>query len=79
MLDLIIPVYKNKAGLYRSLFSIGTETNKEVFVTIVDDCSGDTYEDVIEIFQKFFPIRVIYLEENQGPGIARQAGLNAAT
>lgn len=79
MLDLIIPVYKNKAGLYRSLFSIGTETNKEVFVTIVDDCSGDTYEDVIEIFQKFFPIRVIYLEENQGPGIARQTGLNAAT
>lgn len=79
MLDLIIPVYKNKAGLYRSLFSIGTETYKKVFVTIVDDCSGDNYDDIVEFFQKFFPIRVIYLQKNVGPGMARQAGLNAAT
>lgn len=79
MLDLIIPVYKNKAGLYRSLFSIGTETYKKVFVTIVDDCSGDNYDDVVEFFQKFFPIRIIYLPQNVGPGMARQAGLEIAT
>lgn len=79
MLDLIIPVYKNIPGLYRSLFSLGTETGKKVFVTIVDDCSGDNYDEVIEFFQKFFPIRVIYLPENAGPGIARQVGLNNAT
>lgn len=71
MLDLVIPVYKNKAGLYRSLFSIGTETYKKVFVTIVDDCSGDNYDDIVEFFQKFFPIRVIYLQKNVGPGMAR--------
>lgn len=79
MLDLIIPVYKNIPGLYRSLFSLGTETGKKVFVTIVDDCSGDNYDEVINFFQKFFPIRVIYLPENSGPGIARQVGLNNAT
>ena len=79
MLDLIIPVYKNIPGLYRSLFSLGTETGKKVYVTIVDDCSGDDYEEVVKTFQKFFPIRVIYLPENQGPGIARQIGLNQAT
>lgn len=79
MLDLIIPVYKNIPGLYRSLFSLGTEIGKEVFVTIVDDCSGDNYDEVINFFQKFFPIRVIYLEENGGPGVARQKGLDRAT
>lgn len=78
MLDLIIPVYKNMAGLYRSLFSIGTDIGKEVYVTIVDDCSGDNYDEVINFFQKFFPIRVIYLDKNGGPGIARQEGLNRA-
>jgi glycosyltransferase involved in cell wall biosynthesis len=50
MLDLIIPVYKNKKGLYRSLMSLGSELNKQVRVTIVDDCSGDNYDDVINIF-----------------------------
>ena len=79
MLDLIIPVYKNIPGLYRSLFSIGTETGKRVFVTIVDDCSGDNYDEIVKFFQKFFPIRVIYLPENSGPGIARQVGLSQAT
>lgn len=79
MLDLIIPVYKNKAGLYRTLMSIGTELNKKIYVTIVDDCSEDNYDDVVAIFQKFFPIRVIYLPENMGPGVARQRGLEKAT
>lgn len=79
MLDLVIPVYKNMAGLYRSLFSIGTEVGDKIFVTIVDDCSGDNYDDVINFFQKFFPIRVIYQKENKGPGMARQVGLERAT
>lgn len=79
MLDLIIPVYKNRMGLYRSLFSIGTEVGDKVYVTVVDDCSGEKYDDVIECFQKFFPIRVVYQEKNMGPGIARQRGLDMAS
>lgn len=79
MLDLIIPVYKNKAGLYRTLFSVGTELKDKVLVTIVDDASGDNYDDVVQLFQKVFPIRVLTLPENQGPGMARQYGLDRAT
>ena len=59
--------------------SLGSELNKQVRVTIVDDCSGDNYDDIISIFQKFFPIRAIYLSKNVGPGMARQEGLNKAT
>lgn len=78
MMDLIIPVYKNKPGLYRTLMSIGTEVSDKIKVTIVDDCSNESYEDIIELFQKIFPIRILSLNKNSGPGIARQFGLNNA-
>lgn len=79
MLDLIIPVYNNKKGLYRTLFSIGTDLDKKIKVTIIDDCSTENYEDVENFFQKFFPIRIIKLAKNQGPGNARQYGLDIAS
>lgn len=78
MIDLIIPVYKNIPGLYRTLMSIGTEVSDKIKVTIVDDGSNESYEEVINLFQKIFPIRILALEKNCGPGIARQFGLNNA-
>lgn len=74
--DLIIPVYNNKRGLYRSLMSIGIESAPIVDVTIIDDCSTEDYDDVINFFSKFIPIRILKLEENSGPGIARQYGID---
>lgn len=76
MLDIIIPVYKNIPGLYATLMSFGTQVNKDVFVTIVDDASGDDYTEIINFFQKFFPIRVLTMPQNGGPGMARQHGIN---
>lgn len=57
--------------------SISMET-KNLYITIVDDGSSEDYNEIIELFQKFFPIRLIKLEKNSGPGIARNAGLKAA-
>lgn len=74
MTDLIIPSYKNKKGLYETLMSIGLTEN--VNVIIVDDCSGEDYSDIIEIFSHFFTIRVFKTSKNGGPGIARQFGLD---
>lgn len=78
MVDIIIPVYKSKDKLYATLFSIGFNY-KDIEVILVDDCSGDTYEDVVEQFKPFFPIKVIYCKENGGPGIARNIGIDNAT
>ena len=75
MLDLIIPVYNNLEGLYRTLLSIGAETKQKVYVTIVDDASDINYDEVIPLFQKLFPIRILKLSENMGPGVARQQGI----
>ena len=74
--DLIIPVYNNKRGLYRSLMSIGVESNSIVDVTVVDDCSTENYDDIVNFFAQFIPIRILKLDVNSGPGMARQYGLD---
>ena len=76
MVDIIIPCYKSKDKLYASLFSIGTK--EPVHVILVDDASGDQYEDIVQMFAPFFPIDVIYMSENKGPGVARNIGIENA-
>lgn len=75
-LDLIIPAYNNKRGLYRSLLSLGTEVSDLIDVTIVDDASDEDYTSIINFFQQFFPIRLLRLNVNSGPGMARQYGID---
>ncbi len=74
MVDLIIPVYNNRKGLMRSLLSVGMD-NKDLFITIIDDASTETYDDIIKMFEHVCYIQYIRLNENQGPGIARNIGL----
>lgn len=76
MIDLIIPAFNNIKGLYQSLLSIGIPPKNNLFVTIVDDHSENRYEEIITIFQKFFPIQVLSLSINHGPGYARQYGIS---
>ena len=75
MIDLIIPVYNNRKGLMSSLMSIGMD-NIDLYVTVIDDCSTDTYDDIIKMFEHVFPIQYIKLNINSGPGIARNIGLS---
>lgn len=74
MIDIIIPTYKNKEGLITTLNSI--KPNENITVTIVDDCSGIRYDDILEQFSALSPT-IIYCEENRGPGCARQKGINS--
>lgn len=69
-LDIIIPTYKNKTELRRTLNSI--TFRPDVNVMVVDDCSGLDYSDILE---EYPDIGFLQLEENQGPGMARQHGI----
>ena len=71
MLDIIIPTYKNKKGLIRTLESI--DFNEEIKVTVVDDGSNLMYYDIIDQFPE---INFYYKRANSGPGITRQVGIN---
>lgn len=70
-LDIIIPTYKNKTGLRRTLRSI--EFSDKINVIVIDDCSNLDYSDIIYEYPE---IKFYQLEQNIGPGMARQYGIN---
>lgn len=69
MIDIIIPTYNNKKGLLKTLQSIPNQ--KELVVTIIDDCSTQNidYGDIEKQYN------FIKLSNNCGPGNVRQYGI----
>lgn len=78
MIDVIIPTYNAKDTLAETLASIAYQSIAEkISVCIVDDCSTDNYDEIIDFYKNFFKIKYIKLKRNAGPGVARQKGLEA--
>ena len=78
MVDVIIPTYKARETLPKALDSLVAQTKKMFITTIVQDGDGEDYSDIIEEYKRRgLQIRLIKLEENKGPGGARQAGMDA--
>lgn len=76
MVGIVIPAYKRKECLRKTLISLTLQTKQSFYVVVVDDCSPEPLKDVAEEFNTRLHIKYIYLEKNGGPGLARQAGLN---
>lgn len=77
MVDVIIPTYKARETLPKALDSLVAQTKKMFIVTIVQDCDGEDYSDIIEEYKRRgLQIRWISLPDNRGPGGARQAGMD---
>lgn len=77
-IDIIIPIYKAHDTLGRALASIACQWGKEdIIVTLVNDaCPERSYDDIIERFKPELCIQELKLEQNQGPGDARQLGMD---
>ncbi len=77
-IDMIIPAFNARETLFRALSSVASQSvAPEIDVTVVDDCStGGGYEEILAAFQPFLSVRVLRLEENVGPGFARQHGID---
>ena len=78
-IDVIIPAYNvSDEILFRCLASIACQDIvNELEVTIVDDASTEqNYNDVIKHFNSILKINLLRYEENGGPGVARQYGLD---
>lgn len=76
--DIIIPAYNAHKTLNRCLASIAAQNVIDsIKVLIVDDCSPDgDYHEYVDFWSAVMHIEAIRLEENGGPGVARQAGLD---
>ena len=75
MLDIIIPTYRNKPGLIKTLQSINHDIMPYTTVTVIDDCSGLYYYN--DILEQFPFIRILYNKKNIGPGMTRQYGIES--
>jgi glycosyltransferase involved in cell wall biosynthesis len=78
-IDIIIPAYNVEDEiLFRCLSSIACQdVAKDLEVTIVDDASTvQNYQEVINNFLSILKINLLRYEENGGPGVARQYGLD---
>lgn len=77
-LNIIIPVYHSKKTLPGVLNSLLAQTINQFYITIVVDGDNEDYIDLVEDFKaRGLTINLITLEKNVGPGLARQAAMDA--
>lgn len=76
--SFIVAAYNAEECIARAVESALAQRDVTVEVVVVDDCSRDR---TVEIARAFPPeqVKVIALDENRGPGGARNAGIDAAT
>ena len=76
MTDIIIPMYNCGNTITKTLDSILSQDSiSNINVYLIDDCSDDNYDDVIEKYSKRISISYFRLDKNSGPGVAREYGL----
>ncbi len=77
MIDVIIPAYNAHDTIEQTLCSIAYQSITELInVYIVDDCSEKDYSEVVSFFGHFLNIKLMRLQQNSGPGVARQYGID---
>ncbi|MCR4944153.1 MAG: glycosyltransferase [Clostridium sp.] len=79
--SVIIPVYNAKKYLKETAEALLSQSLKEMEFIFVDDCSTDNSANILYEIEKADPERVmiIRLNENQGPGMARNIGIQYAS
>lgn len=77
--SVIIPVYNCKRYLPQCLQSILHQTYGNIEIIIVDDGSTDGTSSLCDEYAKQFPVITVIHQNNAGPGMARNAGLDIMT
>lgn len=77
MVNIIIPTYKARDILPKALDSLVAQTKKMFIVTIIQDCDGEDYSDIIQEYdRRGLHIQLLSTSVNGGPGVARQVGID---
>lgn len=74
-ISLIIPVYNSERYLARCIESIINQTYQNIEIILVDDGSLDNSLNICKKYQKADSRISVISQENQGPNVARKAGL----
>ena len=77
--SVIMPSYNSEQFLPATIDSVINQTFTEWELIIIDDCSSDNSNKIIEYYmQRSEKIKLISLESNCGPAIARNRGIGEA-
>lgn len=80
LVSVVIPVYCVEKYIRRCLTSVQQQSLSDIEIITVNDCTPDnTMAIVQELAENDRRIRIIDLEENEGPMIAREKGYMSAT
>lgn len=74
-LEIIIPAYNCKKTLHKTLASLEAQTNSNFYVHLIDDCSTENFNDIIQYHSKL-NIKVTRNQKNLGCGMTRQVGID---
>ena len=76
---VIVPVYNTEPYLRKCLDSLIHQTLQEILIMVVNDGTPDNAQSIIDEYIRGYPQKVVgYVTENQGPGMARNFGIEKA-
>jgi glycosyltransferase involved in cell wall biosynthesis len=79
MISVIMPSYNSEHFISKAIDSVLSQTYDHWEMIIVDDCSHDNSALIIEEYcKKDSRIKLIKLEKNSGPAVARNTGIKEA-
>ena len=79
LISIIVPIYNTKKYFERCINSLINQTYNNIEICIVDDGSSDGSEILCDEYAKKEKRIKVYHQENSGPAIARNKGLEMAT
>ena len=77
-ISVVVPVYNNEKYLSKCVDSLLAQTLKEIEIILVNDGSTDQSGAICDEYAKNPKVRVVH-QENRGPAIARNNGIQLAT
>jgi len=77
-ISIVIPCFNDGAYIQEAIDSVNAQTFQDIEIIIVDDASTDTETLKILAALKQDNLKVIYAEQNSGPSVARNMGINEA-
>jgi glycosyltransferase involved in cell wall biosynthesis len=79
LVSIITPSYKSEKFISQTIESVINQTYKSWEMIIIDDCSPDNSNEIIEsYYKKDKRIKLLKLKKNSGPAIARNRGIQEA-
>lgn len=79
-ISFVMPVYNALAWIGEAIQSVLMQTEKEIELIIVDDCSTDGTKEFLDDWASKFPnVKIVHNEKNLGAGVSRNLGTEIAS